>query len=150
MAHYTLYRPWAAGPSEAFDEFRREMDDLIRRFGSAGASEARGVFPAANLYETGDAYVLTAELPGLSRDDIQVTLEGSTVTLAGERKIESRGGGTSVHRLERQGGSFRRAFELPVVVDSEKVEAIHKNGVLVLRLPKAPEHQPRQISVKAD
>jgi len=150
MAQYTLYRPWAARPAGAFDEFRREMDDLIRRFGSAGASEARGVFPAANLYETGDSYVLTAELPGVSRDDIQVTLEGSTVTLAGERKIDYPAGGTSVHRIERQAGSFRRAFELPVAVDSEKVEAIHKDGVLMLRLPKAPEHQPRQIVVQAD
>jgi HSP20 family protein len=152
MAQYRLYRPWTAEPSGAFDQLRREMDSLLNRFGGATAwsGDGRGVFPAVNLYETADAYQLTAELPGVEPDDIRVSLEGSTIVLEGERKIDyASRKETSLHRRERQAGAFRRAFELPAAVDVDKVEAIHRNGVLMLRLPKTPEAQPRQISVRA-
>jgi HSP20 family protein len=153
MAQYSVYRrPWAAEPWGSFDQLRREMDSLFNRFGgpSGGPSGWRGVFPAVNLYETADAFLLTAELPGVEPSDIHVSLEGSTVTLDGERKIDYAGQeGASVHRRERQSGSFRRAFELPSPIDADKVEAIQRNGVLMLRLPKTAEAQPRQISVQA-
>ena len=145
------YRPWAPW-SGLFDDLRRDMDALMRRYGQSSAPDVtwRGVFPAVNLYESGDAYVLTAELPGVAPDEIQVSLEGSTLTLQGERRIEYPAeGGTSLHRRERQSGSFRRAFELPAAVDADKVEAVHRNGVLLLKLPKTPESKPRQISVRA-
>ena len=152
MAQYSVYRPWAAEPWGSFDQLRREMDSLLNRFGgtAAHASGWRGVFPAVNLYETADAYLLTAELPGVEPGDIHVSLEGSTVTLQGERKIEyATESEASLHRRERQAGSFRRAFELPAAIDADQVEATHRNGVLELRLPKTPEHKPRQIAVKA-
>jgi len=152
MAQYGAYRPWAASPWSAFDQLRREMDTVFDRFGDAPGQTGdwRGVFPAVNLYETADAYQLTAELPGVEPADIRISLEGSTILLEGERKIDySARKQTSLHRRERQGGSFRRAFELPAAVDADKVEAIHRNGVLMLRLPKTPEAQPRQISVRA-
>ena len=152
MAQYTLYRPWVAEPEGGpFGQLRREMDALFNRFGgpSSLSSEWRGVFPAVNLYETADAYVLTAELPGVKPDDIHVTLERSTVTLQGERKIDYENQAeASLHRRERQAGSFRRAFALPTPVDPEAIEAVHRNGVLQLRLPKTPEAQPRQIPVR--
>jgi HSP20 family protein len=153
MAQYNLYQPWAAVPWSPFDQLRREMDGLLSRFGGSPAWSTvdwRGVFPAVNLYETADAYQLTAELPGVTADEIRISLEGSTVILEGERKIDYENGKeTSLHRRERQAGAFRRAFELPGVVEAEKVEAIHRNGVLMLRLPKTPEAQPRQISVRS-
>lgn len=149
MAQYSVYRPWAADPGGAFDELRREMDALFGRFGAGIPAGRRGAFPAVNLYETSDSYFLTAELPGVRPEDMQVSLEGSTIVLRGERKIDYSGERTNVHRLERQAGSFGRAFELPTAVDGDKVEAVHRNGVLVLRLPKRPEHQPRQIRVRA-
>ncbi len=149
MAQFRFYRPLAGEPSGGFDDLRREMDALLSRFGGRGPGGHRGVFPATNLYETSGDYVLTAELPGVSPDDIEVSLEGTTVTLRGERKIDDGNGDTSAHRRERQSGTFHRSFELPVAVDSDKVQAVHKNGVLMLRLPKAPEHQPRQIAVQA-
>jgi len=152
MAQFSLYRPWAANPTRDIDRLRREMDTLFSRFADPSPLSAswRGVFPAVNFYETTDAYVLTAELPGVGPDDIDVSIEGTTVTLRGERKIEyAQEEGTSVHRAERQAGSFRRAFELPAAIDVDKVEAIHRNGVLMLRLPKRPEAQPRQISIQA-
>ena len=151
MAQYSLYRPWAAEPW-VFDQLRREMDAVLHRFGGgvpAMSNEWQGVFPAVNLYETADAYLLTAELPGIAPDDIEVSLQGSTVTLSGERKIDySTLKDVSLHRRERQVGSFRRAFQLPAAIDGDKIEAAHKNGVLMLRLPKTPEHQPRQIPVR--
>jgi HSP20 family protein len=153
MAQYGLYRPWAAASWGSFDQLRREMDHLLDRFGGAPAwsGDWRGVFPAVNLYETADAYQLMAELPGVAPDEIRVSLEGSTLTLEGERKIDySRRDETSLHRRERQTGAFRRAFELPAPVDADNVEATHRNGVLTLRLPKSPDAQPRQISVRAN
>lgn len=154
MAQYRPYRPWAAGPRiGALDQLRREMDALFSRFGegTSASGTGQGVFPAVNLFETTDAYVLTAELPGVSPDEIHVSLEDSTVVLEGERKIDyaSEPSGASPHRLERQAGRFRRAFALPAAIDGDKVEAVHRNGVLMLRLPKTPEHQPRRIAVQA-
>lgn len=149
MAQYSVYRPWAGQSWGGFDEFRREMESLLGRFDTGVPAARAGVFPAANLYETRDSYVLTAELPGVRPDDIEVSVEGTTVTFGGERKIDYGNGGTSAHRMERQSGRFRRAFELPVAVDPNKVEAVHQNGVLVLRLPKPPELHPRQIVVQA-
>lgn len=150
LSHST---PWAADPWSGFEQLRREMDALLGRFGrTSGAGPAhdwRGVFPPVNLYESADAYMLTAELPGVEPDDIHVSLEGSTVTLHGERKIDyASREGASLHRRERQEGGFRRSFELPAVIDADEVEAAHKNGVLMLRLPKSPEAQPRQIEVR--
>lgn len=150
MAAYRLYRPWAAQPGSAHDDLRRDMEALLARFGGEAQGTSRGVFPPVNLYESGDAYVLTAELPGVSASDIEVSLEGSTLSLRGERKIDHGAeAGTAVHRRERQSGSFRRAFELPTEIDAEKVEAVQRCGILMLRLPKAPQHRPRQISVQA-
>ena len=144
----TEYRLFSPGGWEAFDELRREMNALTGRASDARSS-GRGVFPLVNLYETPDAFLLTAELPGVPADAIQVSIEGATLTLRGERKIEQPAEKQNVHRLERQAGVFRRAFELPLPVLAEQVEARVRNGVLTLRLPKTPEAKPRQIAVKA-
>jgi HSP20 family protein len=133
-----------------FDQLRREKNGLLRHYTAGAEPAARGVFPAVNLYETGEAYVLTAELPGVRREDMHVGFDGTTVTLRGERRVEHpTDEKVSAHRLERQSGSFRRTFELRVGIDVEKIEAVHRNGVLIVRLPKSPEHRPRQIPVQA-
>jgi len=147
MAQYSLFRPWGADAGRTLDDLRREMDALFGQLRTSGPFIHAGVFPPSNLYDAGDAYVLTAELPGVNPGDIEITMQGTTVSLRGERKIDHDDGHTNAHRLERRSGSFQRAFELPVSVDPDKAEAIHKNGVLMLRMPKTPEHQPRQIAV---
>jgi HSP20 family protein len=102
-----------------------------------------------NLHEVEDGYVLTAELPGVDPENIDVSIEGATVTLSGERKVEyAAGDGVAVHRRERQSGTFRRAFELPAEIDLENAKATHKNGVLSLALPKSPALKPRQIEIE--
>ena len=149
MAHLDLLRPWTRGSLGGFDSLRREMDELFDRFAVQPATgAAHGAFPPVNLYESQDGYVLTAELPGVAPEALEIALEGATLTLRGERKADLEEG-ASVHRCERPSGPFRRAFELPVPIDADKVEAVHRHGVLTLRLPKAPEHRPRQIRVQA-
>jgi HSP20 family protein len=130
------------------DEFRRDLNAGFEPRGTR-VVRSRGVYPPVNLQETADAFILTAELPGVASEDIDVSLEGSTVTLSGERKIDySAGNGTAVHRRERQSGHFRRAFELPTAIDIEGVVATQRAGILELTLPKRPEAKPRQIAVQ--
>ena len=145
MARLNLHRSWPSAPwSSLVDELFRAMEPGMGRLG-ATSPIARGVYPPVNLYETEDGYVLTAELPGFELQDIHVSLEGSTVTVSGERKAHYEGlEGASLHRRERPSGSFRRAFELPGEIDPEHVEAIYRNGVLMLRIPKSAAHKPRR------
>jgi HSP20 family protein len=148
MAQYSWLGPWPDDTWSTLYDLRRTMDQLFNRVGSGVPSG--GVFPPVNLYETPEGYVLTAELPGLRSEDIEISIEGSKVSLRGERRVEYPDDGkTSIHRLERQSGTFRRSFELPVGVDAEKAEAVHRNGILMLRIPKAPQHRPRQITVRS-
>jgi HSP20 family protein len=147
MAQYWLSDPWSSDPWMSFDQLRRGMDQLFERAG-AGTARRAGAFPPVNLYETKDGYVLTAELPGVSADELEISIERNRLTLGGQRAIE-RPQDASVHRAERASGSFRRTVELPNEVDADKAEASHRNGVLMLRLPKQEKHQPRRIAVKA-
>ena len=148
MARFWLSDPWYGDPLPDLGELRRRMDEVFDRLPGTSPASRAGVFPAVNLYEVGDGYVLTAELPGLRAEDIDVSVERDRVTLRGERQIEYPKD-ASLHRLERSAGAFRRTVQLPVELDGEKVEAIYRNGVLTLRIPKAAAHQPRRISVKA-
>jgi HSP20 family protein len=79
-------------------------------------------------------------------EDIDISVERDRLTLRGERRVEHPQD-ASLHRVERRAGAFRRTIQLPVEVDGEKVEAVYRNGVLTLRIPKAPEYQPRRITV---
>jgi len=148
MAAYTVQRPRVRSPwAGLLQELQREMGGVPNA--DSVFQGTRGVYPPVNLQETAEGYVLTAEIPGVAPEDIDVSVEGTTVTLSGERKIElAVGDGTAVHRRERQSGSFRRAFELPAKVDLDAAKATHKNGVLTLRLPKAAEAKPRQIAIE--
>jgi HSP20 family protein len=120
----------------------------------ADLPSARGLqpaprYPTMNVWTNEDSAILTAELPGVLPENIDVSMEGATITISGERKIEHiAGDGVAVHRRERQSGSFRRAFELPAEIDADRAKARHKNGVLTLELPKSAAVKPRQIEVE--
>jgi HSP20 family protein len=142
--------PWSGGTWDAFESLRKEVDHLFSRVGQAPLRGSHGVHPPVNLYETSDGFVLTAELPGMKLEDIQLAVQGNRLSIRGERKISyPNDERTNLHRRERQVGQFRRAFELPVAVDSEKVEASYRNGVLLVKLPKSAAHRPRRIEVQA-
>ncbi|HIF95109.1 MAG: Hsp20/alpha crystallin family protein [Myxococcales bacterium] len=149
MATYTIQRPENRSPWSGFlNEFMRDMNPALQSR-SLGSQDVRGVYPPVNLQETDEGYLLTAEIPGISPENLDVSIEGSTVTLSGERKVEfEAGNGTSVHRRERQSGNFRRGFELPSEIDLDLAKATHKNGVLTLRLPKSATSKPRQIAIE--
>jgi HSP20 family protein len=103
--------------------------------------------PPVDIQETADSYRIQAELPGLTKDDVQVTLENNVLRLSGERRWEKDVKKESYHRIERTYGSFSRSFALPNQVSSDKVEAKFENGVLSVVVPKAEAAKPRQISI---
>jgi HSP20 family protein len=133
-------------PFSAFEQLRREIN---RAFSDAEQSRgARASLPYTTFADSGDKFVVTAELPGLSEKDVELTVTANCLTVRGERKADAPAGHT-VHRKERSDFRFARSFTLPVKVDADKAEATMKNGVLTLVLPKAAEAKPKQIAVKA-
>jgi HSP20 family protein len=138
-----------ADPRALLDDLRRSLDSYSdSTLPGRSPAAASGLYPPVNLYETRDAWVLTAELPGVRPEDLELSVTGHRVTLRGERRIEyPKDGSTSLHRRERASGIFRRSIELPPGIDPGAVEAACRHGVLVLRIPKAPEARPRHITV---
>lgn len=133
-------RSYAAAP-----QLRRELE---RFFGEAERAVAPAVGATLQFEDDGTNFVLTADVPGLTENDFQISVAGNTVTLRGERKVQVPEG-YSTHRRERSAVSFAKSFQLPARVDADKVTATLKYGVLTLTLPRAAEAQSRQISVTA-
>ena len=129
------------------DRVNRAFGDLGRRFDDDVA--ARGAWvPAVDIYENEQhELVLKAELPDLKREDIDIRVENSTLTLSGQKKAEEEVHEDRYHRIERTFGHFSRTFTLPNTVDTGKIAAEYKNGVLTIRLPLREEAKPRQIKV---
>jgi HSP20 family protein len=118
----------------------RQSDDLM----------SRGTWtPAVDIYEVEGALVIKAELPDMRREDIDVSVENNTLTIKGERKLDSEIKQENFHRVERAYGSFVRSFSLPNTVDSSKIGAEYKNGVLTVKLPVREEAKARQIQIEA-
>ena len=103
--------------------------------------------PRVNIFENKDHLVLEAELPGMTREDFDLSIENNVVTLKGERKFEKKNEGDNYHRVERAYGSFTRSFTLPSTVSSEDVKAEFNNGVLNVSFPKREETKARRIEV---
>jgi HSP20 family protein len=103
--------------------------------------------PSVDIYETENALILSAEVPGIDENDIEIKIEDNTLTLSGERKFEKETKEESYHRIERAYGSFYRSFTLPNYINQDKIEAHHENGVLKITMPKKPELKPRKVNV---
>jgi len=153
---WTPYRNWGFGnlrrTLSAMDALRREMDTMLDRTDGDGRAEASDSawsgWPCCSLRDEGERFVVKAEVPGLSEQEVDVKVTASSVAISGERKAEPLEG-YSVHRKERGTFRFSRSFAVPVKIDPNRAEAKIKNGVLELSLPKAAEVQPKQIAVKA-
>jgi HSP20 family protein len=131
------------------DRLRREMNRLYTDWSAeAGQTVAPG-YPAMNIWTDDNNAVVTAELPGVSLESIEISVEDDTLTLRGDRQREEPEQGATYHRRERRFGSFVRSFRLPFRVDAEKVDATLRNGVLCVSLPRAEEDRPRRITIKA-
>ena len=129
-----------------------EMNRMFQQFFRGGNSEEAGWgvstwTPPVDIYETEDALILKAELPGVSKDDVHVEIHQNTLILRGQRKHEAEVNRDNYHRVERAYGTFQRSFVLPTLVDQEHVQATYKDGVLELRLPKSEAAKPKRIAI---
>lgn len=138
-----------------FDPFRdlAVLQDRVNRlFGDAYGAREEGVLsnwvPAVDIFENEKKeLVIKAELPDVSREDVSVTVENNLLTLSGERKVDSEVKKEHYHRIERSFGRFSRSFSLPATVDTGKIGADFKHGVLTIRLPFREEAKPRSIDI---
>ena len=149
-----------------WDPFR-EMEEMTERFGRAlnrpfypflgrtlpagGGEEALITAewaPLVDIEETEKEYLVKAELPEVKKEDVKVTLEEGTLTIQGERKLEKEEKGKTIHRIERSYGKFLRTFTVPRDVDEKKIVAEFREGVLLVRVPKAEVFKPKAIEVK--
>ena len=127
-----------------------DLRDEIDRFFEAPltrTSELLGWTPAFDVYEEKENFVVKAELPGMKKEEINVSLQDGDLIISGERKGESKTEGTEVYRAERYFGKFQRSVTLPATVAANKVKAEYKDGVLTVTLPKTEDAKPRQIEV---
>ena len=144
-----LRRGW--DPFQELGRLQNELDQLFEAtgLGRPFLSQRERRFPLMNVVSDERESVLYAELPGVELKDVEITLSGTTLTLKGERPAQSDVPEEKYYRRERGAGPFGRTVELPHKVEVDKVDASLRNGVLRVRLPKAPEVQPRRIEVRS-
>jgi HSP20 family protein len=140
-------------PAAELNTIQNEMNRLFNTFfeqsapaGRGGAPSTRWI-PAMDLVETADQYVLFADLPGLSDDDLNVQLEDNVLTISGERKAQHEQNEEGYYRIERAFGNFTRSLTLPEGVDPDGVQAHFARGVLEIRIPKPEQTKPRQVQI---
>lgn len=139
MLYRRIHNPW--------NELERMQRRMLRNFGLNRYDTESG-FPAVNVYANDQAQIISAELPGLKREDIEISVAGEALTISGSREPEKVEEGAEYHRQERSFGKFTRSFQLLFPVDAEKVEASFEDGVLHIRLPRAEANRPRKIAIK--
>lgn len=132
------------------EQLRREMNQLFDTWGSTPRLRRPSDYPAMNVWANEDGVIITAELPGVDTEDLDISVRDNVLTLSGHRPPEDVGEEVTYHRRERGTGNFRRAFRLPFQVDPDAVEARYAKGVLWLMLPRAEEDKPRKISVQSE
>ena len=142
--------PWSA--PDRWGNLREELNSFFElpfwsSFARGGGQLFTGWSPALDLYQSNDNMVAVIELPGMRKEDIDISLHDGTLTISGERKRESADNGDKAERTERYIGSFRRSIALPTRVDAGKVSATYRDGILTVKLPKAEEVKPKQIQV---
>lgn len=131
-------------------EMSRLQQEMNRLFeGYDGVRRTAPSYPALNVWTNQDGATVTAEIPGISPDDIDVSVVGETLTLSGERRPDELNETGRYHRRERGYGRFTRTLQLPFPIKAEQIEATFHNGVLSVNLPRAEEDKPRKIAVKS-
>jgi HSP20 family protein len=139
-------------PLREFSTLQNEMNRLFNTVfdappGNGTGGAMRRWMPAMDLVESGDHFVLRADLPGLSEEDVKIELEDTTLTISGERAAEHESNDEGYYRLERAFGAFSRTLQLPKGIDPEAVTAGFDRGVLEVRIPKPEQRKPRRIEI---
>jgi len=141
---YRRYRP--SNMLREMERFQRDLNRLFDDFSPQIKSAPS--FPAVNIWADQESVLLTAEMPGLSGDDIELNVLEDTLTISGKRAAEPLPEGATYHRQERGFGKFSRSIRLPYRVDAEKVKAGFHDGILEVTLPRAEADRPKKIAVK--
>jgi HSP20 family protein len=141
--------PWSA--ADRWTNLRDDLNSFFElpfwsSFGRTGQLFT-GWSPALDLYQSNDNVIAVVELPGMRKEDVEISLHDGTLTISGERKRETSSNGENAERTERYIGRFRRSIALPTRVDAGKVSATYRDGILTVTLPKAEEVKPKQIQV---
>jgi len=153
MSYLTRWQKPAVANWPTFGRLTDLRDEIDRLFEAPLAEFARssrllsGWTPALDVYEDKDSVFVKAELPGMKREEIELSLHDKTLSISGERKAESKHQDAEVYRSERFVGRFQRTISLPSPVASDKVKAQYKDGILTVTLPKTEEAKPKQINV---
>ncbi|MFM8359374.1 MAG: Hsp20/alpha crystallin family protein [Verrucomicrobiota bacterium] len=141
------FHPWA--------QFEQDVNRLLGNpwtllSGDPGEVGVPGWVPALEVQERADRYTVALDLPGVRKEEVQVSFQEGILTVAGERKAEAEAAETTWHRRERRFGRFERRLELPLQVAAEAITATFKDGVLSITLPKAEAAKPRQVEIRAE
>ena len=128
-------------------EMNRLFDSFSGRPATMGQAGERMWLPAVDVRETKDEVILSFDVPGMSEKDIQLSITGDLLTVKGERKFERDDAGDKYHRVERVYGKFERTVQLAMPVQTDKVKATYRDGVLEVKLPKLEEVKPREIKI---
>lgn len=130
---------------------REEIDDLFndffRRVPSEGFPRESLWYPAIDIQETEDSFELSAELPGMKKEDIRISFSDGRLTMEGERKFEKEEKSKTFHRIERSYGKFKRIISMPREVEADKAKASYEQGILTISLPKSEKAKPREIGI---
>lgn len=145
---------WRDGTPDPFQEFDSLQEEINRLFDVARIPEPRGIFegafsPVVDVVENADSFEVLCDVPGLDIKDIEISVSGNVLTIKGEKKTE-RQAGPRAYREEFREGKFQRTLQMPLAVDHDKVDAVLRDGVLMITLPKREELKPRQITVKSE
>jgi HSP20 family protein len=135
-------------PTNLFDQFNNEINRFLNVAPrQRAANQDRNWMPAVDIREEDDRFVLSADIPGVERKDVEVTMEDGVLTIKGERHAETEEKREGFHRRERVHGTFMRQFTLPDTVNADNISATVKEGVLHIEIPKQAKPEPRRITV---
>ena len=138
-------------PAREVDSLQSEVNRVFDAFfGNGSGTRTRRWVPPMDLVETGDHLILKADLPGLSREDVEIEIKDGMLTVAGERQAENEENTEGFYRVERSFGRFSRSLTLPDGIDAEGVAAAFDNGVLEVRIPKPEQRKPHRVEIGGD
>lgn len=145
-----MNRPTTGDPRDPYHALRNLETEFKRFFGSEQTPTVAGDFPQVNIWTAADRLVVTAELPGVAAEDLDISIIGDTLTVRGVRDPETEEEGRHYHRREREHGPFARVVRLPFEVDAESTAARLSHGILEVDLRRPEAHKPHKIQVRGD